>query len=334
MIHSAEQPDKILIIHSGGIGDLLLALPAMRIFRRSFPHSILELLGRPERLTLVSRDLQASSIRSIDQGGMAYFYLEGTSLPSGLVTFFSSFRAALIFGKGGGEILADHLKRIGVGRVILIPSFPPEGRRVPVSDYLLESLRNEGLEGKESFAPLCLPKWSLDFAGDFRAAHGLKDGEQVLAIHPGSGSPAKNWKPENFARVADWGSERFRILLIVGPADNEIEGVKQAMKKAQPIIADHLPLVHLAGVLKSCTAYVGNDSGITHLAATLGIPTIAIFGPTDPAVWGPRGPQAKIIYDKKSCSPCSSEMRSPCNLQCLESINPDAVIEILKTILG
>ena len=81
-------PDKILIIHAGGIGDLLLALPAMRIFRQAFPHSILEFLGRPERLALISHDLQANSVHSIDQGGMAYFYLEGVPLPPGLFTFF------------------------------------------------------------------------------------------------------------------------------------------------------------------------------------------------------------------------------------------------------
>ena len=334
MIHSADQPDKILIIHSGGIGDLLLALPAMRIFRGAFPHSILELLGRPERLTLLSQDLQASSIRSIDQGGMAYFYLERASLPSDLVTYFSSFRAALIFGRSGAEILAGNLRMIGVSRVILIPSFPPEGGRAPVSDYLVESLRNEGLAGRESSGSLALSQTSQDFAADFRALHGLKEGEQVLAIHPGSGSPEKNWKPANFACVADWAGERSRILLIAGPADKEIEEVKKGMKKARPVIADQLPLPHLAGVLKSCTAYLGNDSGITHLAAVLEIPAIAIFGPTDPSVWGPRGSRTKVIYDKNSCSPCPPEMRSPCNLQCLESIKPDAVIEILEAILG
>jgi len=327
-------PDKILIIHSGGIGDLLLALPAMRIFRQAFPHSILELLGRPERLAIVSHDLQVSSIHSIDQGGMAYFYLEGVPLPPGLVTFFSSFRAVLIFGKAGGEILADNVRRVGVSRVIFIPSFPPEDLKVPVSDYLVKSLKEATIGGERIFSPLRLPEASLVAGRDFRAEHELKEGDRIVAIHPGSGSPVKNWNPKNFAQVADWASESSKVLLIVGPAEDEVEEVKRAMKKANPIIVERPSLVQLAGVLKSCTAYVGNDSGITHLAATLGVPTIAIFGPTDPTVWGPRGSQVTVIYEKKSCSPCSSEMRSQCNLQCMTSINPDAVIEILKPFLG
>jgi len=327
-------PDKILIIHSGGIGDLLLALPAMRIFRQAFPRSILELLGRPGRLAIVSHDLQASSIHPIDQGGMAYFYLVGGSLPPGLFTFFSSFRAVLIFGKAGGEILADNLRRVGVNRVILIPSFPPEDLKIPVSDYLVKFLKDAGVGGERIFSPLQLPEASVVSGRDFWAEHELKAGDRTVAIHPGSGSPLKNWNAKNFAQVADWASESSKVLLIIGPAEDEVEEIKRVMKKANRIIANQLSLVQLAGVLKSCTAYVGNDSGITHLAATLGIPTIAIFGPTDPAVWGPRGSQVTVIYEKKSCPPCSSEMRSQCNLQCLTSINPDTVIEILKPFLG
>ena len=326
-------PDKILILHAGGLGDLLLALPAMRIFRQAFPHSILELLGLPERLAVVSQDLQASSIHSIDQGGVAYFYLEGVPLPPGLVAFFSSFRAVLIFGKAGGEILADNLRRIGVSRVIFLPSFPAQELKVPVSDYLVKSLKDASIGGEIIFSPLRLPEASLISGRDFWVEHELKEGDRTVAIHPGSGSPVKNWNPKNFAQVADWASERSRVLLIVGPAEDGGKEVKRAMKKANPIIANHPSLVQLAGILKSCTVYVGNDSGVTHLAAALGIPTIAIFGPTDPAVWGPRGSQVTVIYEKESCSPCFSKMRSPCNLQCLAGIHPDAVIEILKPFL-
>ena len=109
----SSQPEKILIIHSGGIGDLLLALPAMRIFRRAFPDSTLALLGRPERLSLVGFDLQAQSIHSIDQAGTAYFYAEETPLPAGLCSFFSAFGVVLVFGKTSGRLLAENLKKAG-----------------------------------------------------------------------------------------------------------------------------------------------------------------------------------------------------------------------------
>ena len=312
---------------------MLLALPALRILRRNFPRSALELMGRPERLSLVAFDLQAASIHSIDQAGMAYFYLGGETLPPGLSTFFSSFGIVLAFGKSQGSILARNLIRVGVGRVITVPPFPAADGGIHVSEYLVESLRTAGVEGKNLFSPLGLPEDALTFARHFRAANGLQEGERVLAIHPGSGSVAKNWSPQNFARVADWANERSKVLLISGPAQDGVEEVIGSMKKASHLVADNLPLIHMAALLKMSSAYLGNDSGVTHLAASLGLPTVAIFGPTNPAIWGPRGPGVRIIYDKDSSSLFSAEGRSESPLHGLETIKPEEVIQVLSSLL-
>ena len=332
-----SRTEKILIIHSGGIGDLLLALPAMRIFRRAFPRSTLALLGRPERLSLVAFDLQAQSVHSIDRAGMAYFYAEGGALPAELSDFFSAFDVVLVFGRAVGSLLAENLKKAGAGSVILLPPFPSEVAKIHVTDYLVDSLKISGIDGKNSFSPLRLPEdpvnfaggffgdssWSLDhpqsyenppsppfgkgglggFAKNFLSNLGWKEGDPVLAMHPGSGSPAKNWSPENFAIVADRACNRAGVLLISGPAQDGVGEVRRAMKKARPLVAENLSLLQLAALLKRSTAYLGNDSGITHLAAALGLPTVAIFGPTDPAVWGPRGSEVRILYEKKPVPP-------------------------------
>ncbi|HSR12147.1 MAG TPA: hypothetical protein VLS90_11950, partial [Thermodesulfobacteriota bacterium] len=136
--------EKLLIVHTGGIGDLLLALPAMRIFRRSFPAASLDLLGYPERLSLVSFDLDAGGIHSIDQAGMAPFYLDGGALPRRLSDFFSTFASALLFIKKGSHTLASNLRRSGIGRVIAIPPFPPAGMTIHAADYLVDLLEKEG----------------------------------------------------------------------------------------------------------------------------------------------------------------------------------------------
>jgi ADP-heptose:LPS heptosyltransferase len=288
-------------------------------------------MGRPERLLLVAFDLQAGSVHSIDQSGMAYFYSEGETLPSGLSTFFSSFGIALAFGKSKVGILAKNLQKAGVDRVITIPSFPPEGVRIHVSLYLVESLRASGIDGEYSWSPLRLPGEAMTFAKRFLASYGLREEDRLLAIHPGSGSPAKNWDPKNFATVAERVSEWAKILLISGPAQDGVEEVREAMSKARPLVADNLSLPHLAAVLKASTAYLGNDSGITHLAASLGLPTVAIFGRTNPEVWGPSGPGVNIFFGKNLSSPRSSEVRSECSPQGLEIIKPEAVIEVLSS---
>ncbi len=309
---------------------MLLTLPALRIFRRAFPGLALGLMGRPERLSLVKFDLEAESLHSIDQAGTAYFYSDGGVLPPQLSAFFSSFSTVLVFGKDHGNILAKNLSRAGAERVITIPPFPPQESGVHVSEYLVGSLRTAGIEGQSSFSPLRLPEEALTFAGNFRAGLGLKEGERVLAIHPGSGSPGKNWDAEKFAAVADWASERCQILLISGPARDGAEEVRGFVKKARPLPVDNLPLLRLAAVLQASTAYLGNDSGITHLAASLGLPTVALFGPTNPAFWGPKGPGVRIIYEKKLSTARLSGARSELSRPCMESIPTDWVIEVLS----
>ncbi len=330
MRNLASRPQKVLIIHTGGIGDLLLALPCLRIFRRNFPQSDLELMGRPERLSLISFDLHAQAIHSVDQAGMAFFYTDHTSLPPRLSGFFSSFDIAFVFGKPDGNVLSENLKKAGLDRVIFIPPFPSEDLGIHVSEYLVECLKSSGIQGEFFFSPLRLPQDVLDFAESFLVELGLKKEDWLLTIHPGSGSPAKNWKKENFARIAEWASERSKILLISGPAEGGIKEIQGAMPKAKVFAVKNLSLIQLAAVLQSSTVYLGNDSGITHLAAALGLPTIAIFGPTNPEIWGPRGPGVRILYEKNFCSPCSSEERTACSRQCLESIRPNSVIKLLS----
>jgi ADP-heptose:LPS heptosyltransferase len=291
-------------------------------------------MGRPERLSLVAFDLQAQSIHSIDQAGMAYFYADGGPLPVRLSAFFSSFDAILVFGKSSSKFLAENLKRARAKQVILLPSFPPEDLKVHVADYLVDSLKASGFGGENSFSPLRLPEEVMSFARGFLGNFGWKEADRVLAIHPGSGSPAKNWSLENFARVAKGVSERARVLLISGPANDGVEEVRKALKKADSLVVDNLPLFQLAALLQTSKAYLGNDSGITHLAAALGLPTVAIFGPTDPAIWSPRGPGVRIFSERSSCSSCSSEARSECSRQCLENIKPDRVIELLSPFFG
>ncbi len=112
-----------------------------------------------------------------------------------------------------------------------------------------------------------------------------------LAVHPGSGSARKNWPAERFAELAR--RERAPWLLVHGPADDAAASILAKVPGA--VVARELPLPTLALLLSRVGAYVGNDSGITHLAAAAGAPTVALFGATDPKVWAPIGPRVVIV---------------------------------------
>ena len=114
---------------------------------------------------------------------------------------------------------------------------------------------------------------------------------RFAAIHPGSGSRRKNWPAERFADVAR--SFGGPWLLVAGPADHEAVSVLAEVEGA--VIARELAPRALASLLSRAGVYLGNDSGVTHLAAAAGAPTVALFGVTDPRTWAPIGPRVRVV---------------------------------------
>lgn len=322
---------RILIVHAGGIGDLLLALPAMRLFCQNLSPYELELLGYPERLALISGDLKAKALHSINSAAMAYLFSSADEIPANLKAFFSSFSTVLIFGHSLAHGLKKGLQKCGVEEIFFAHTFPKINARIHIRDQLMEDLESFGIKGTIEKSPLQLPEEADRFAHQFWAEQNIYSHQKVLAIHPGSGNPAKNWSPKNFAEVGDHFAGLAKILLISGPAPDGVQKVLRGLKKTKPIMAHNFPLVKLAGLLKNCVAYLGNDSGITHLAASLGVPTLSIFGPTDPLVWGPQGEKAQILYKHLPCSPCWPNIPNNCPRSCLDGLEVRRVIERLTT---
>jgi ADP-heptose:LPS heptosyltransferase len=120
-----------------------------------------------------------------------------------------------------------------------------------------------------------------------------------LAVHPGSGSPAKNWPADRFAALVRAHGAGGPWLLVIGPADEDAAAALQGLPGAVPL--RQAPARVLGALLARAGLYVGNDSGVSHLAAAAGAPTLALFGPTDPAVWAPVGPLVEAVRspDKK-----------------------------------
>ena len=112
------------------------------------------------------------------------------------------------------------------------------------------------------------------------------DRSNLIVIFPGSGSPAKNWPADRFAALASSLSKRASIVVVLGPAETSIEPVFRDARV--PVLRD-LDLPTVAAIARLASIFVGNDSGVSHLAAAVGASGVVIFGPTDPARWGPRG---------------------------------------------
>ena len=131
--------------------------------------------------------------------------------------------------------------------------------------------------------------------------------EQLVAIHPGSPVALKRWRPERYAKLADWlvAQKRAKIIFVGVDAEMPIIAEIQALMREKSFnIAGKTSLTQLASILHVCQLFIGNDSGPMHLAAAVGIPTIGLYGPGDPGRFGPVGVQCQAIRRKPDCPPC------------------------------
>jgi len=279
---------KVLVWRRGGIGDTVLLLPALKALRRCFPRSHITAVGNPGPLSLAIPP--ADEVRSADKALWAVLF-SPASPNRELRPYLRGFDLAVVYTED--EFLIRGLEKAGVRQVISWPPFPRE--RIHEADHLLAALTPLGIVDED-------PTPRIESLKDVKGIwERLNLGERVLAVHPGSGSPEKNWSPERFAGLILWAEEELNIspLLLCGPADEEaVEGVVWALGKRPPV-AEDLPLREVASVLRRCSAFVGNDSGITHIAAAVGTPTVALFGPSDPEVWAPRGPKVKVVASNR-----------------------------------
>jgi heptosyltransferase-2 len=122
-------------------------------------------------------------------------------------------------------------------------------------------------------------------------------GRPLLALSPGSGSPGKNWPARHYAALArHWVQRSGHALIVSGPAEEELAGeLRLSLGEEGVFFLSNEPLPCVAAALERCEGFVGNDSGITHMAAAVRTPTLAIFGRTNPAVWQPRAARVKVL---------------------------------------
>jgi len=332
-----EQVKRILIIHQGALGDFILSLPAISAFRHHYPGTTIEIWGYREILRLVDRSVYADTICSIDRERIASLFTQDPLLPASVLERFRSFDLMCLFGGEKQTTFADNLKRSGIKNVYRIEPFPPTGSNTHVIDHQASQLAHLGVH-----VPLSTPALFTTEEGGKRFASFLEHRQidrkaLLVALHPGSGSRAKVWPSGNFAQLSRYLLDNDRVHLIapIGPADKEHAEDYCALISSDRIIpVTDLTVTELAALLKRCMVYVGNDSGVTHMAAAVGTPVVALFGPTDPKVWGPQGRRVHTVYRGVSCSPCSREKMNRCShRKCLYSITVEEVYRSVRKMI-
>jgi ADP-heptose:LPS heptosyltransferase len=328
---------SMLVIHQGALGDFILALPVLSALRRAFPEARPVMMGYPRILQLAEERFYAKEIFSIDQKGMATFFVRQGLLDRTLSQFFSAFELIVVFGKDGKGTLIGNLKRVCQGRVLHINPLPNWDEGVHLSDHLLKQLTRYGISPSETYPRLHLRESDREWGKDFWMERGLSPEERskVIILHPGSGSRKKLWPLRNVLDLfrhlqAQLGG---KFLIVLGPAEGrEVQQAFEELTSPHLILAKGLSLVQLASVMEGCRLFIGNDSGISHMAVALGLPTLAIFGPTDHRVWSPRGEKVEVVRRGIPCSPCAEERFFLCkDFECLNRIEVGDVLKGLRS---
>ncbi len=317
-----SQP-RTLVLFPGALGDFICFMPVLERLGRS---SRIDLAARTEFADLVASDV---TVRSIESYEISRLFVRGGAADERVKNFFASYESVYSWLGSAVPDFARQLMSLTQGRACLFPFRPLRGS-MHQCDYYLRCVG----ESPDCAAPRVLLKADgVAWCESYWEQHALAD-RPVLALAPGSGARQKNWPVSGFATVAQWWREQTHgaVIVIIGPVEEDRGGYGPL--RADALLVGNLRLAQVAALLSRCDLYIGNDSGMTHLAASLGASTVAIFGPSDTIQWAPRGEKVMIVTRNEECSPCPMPTMKECeHRRCLTALEPVTVIGELQRLL-
>lgn len=318
-----------IVLFPGSLGDCVCFLPALR-----------RIATRDQELVLVVRDLAKAfldsatcfpshvSLRtiSLDEARFARLFTPSVSpRDSDLDHFLSPAGRVLSWCGAGLPQVKIHLERYLPGRVQIWPFFRGQADE-HASTYYLRCL-GETVADDERRRTRVAPKdhW-CDWSAAYWRQYGLES-KHVLVIHPGSGGQRKRWAADGFQQVAAWWTEHADrdVLILLGPAESDEEADWRRFGRVETSLA----LGSLGSLLQRSNVYLGNDSGVSHLAGAVNARGVVIFGPTRPEQWRPLGARLSVVYNRgyRVASPDQEGIG-------MDEVTPAQVVDRLRICVG
>lgn len=282
---------RILVIRGGAIGDFILTLPAIAALRRQFSQAHLEVLGYPHIAQLALVGGLVNRVQSIEAGALAGFFARGGELAENLADYFSEFDLILSYLYDPDAIFQTNVGRCTGAQFIVGPHRVDEAARLHAAKVFLQPLERLAIFDADPIPRLLLGPRPSSINYQLPAIN-------LLALHPGSGSERKNWPEAKWAELLQHlvSSTEFDLLLVGGEAEGErLQRLAAALLPARSQVAQSVPLAELAGRLAACRAFVGHDSGISHLAAAVGLPGLVLWGDTAEEIWRPPSEKMMVL---------------------------------------
>ena len=323
-----------LVVAPNWIGDAVMSLPVLRALARAAGEEPLAVLARPGPAAIYQAEGSAKEVRTVTT-------LVGDALATARSGFAeawilpNSFRSAVV------PYLAAVTERIGYATdrrapLLTLPVPAPPRDRHQLRDYD-PLLRSRGIEPDTASPRLPIPAEAKAAARETIARAGLSSGvERLILLAPGAAfSWTKRWPPERFgALAAELLARELAIAIAIGPGEEELaRTVSAAAGVPLPMLGSDLDPVGLAALAASSRLVVANDSGAMHLAAAVGTPVVALFGPTDPGRTGPVGSPSIVLDRYVFCSPCYLK-ECPYAHECMTGITVERVLGAVEKLLA
>ena len=351
MAHEKERK-RILVLRYRFIGDTILTVPFLRNLRRAEPDAYIAWVVAPGSSEVINGIPYVDELIYWDPVTI-HADSRGTHKTVGdKLGFIRDLRARRFdkvyvlkrsFGSALMGFLSGARQRIGFateGRSFLLTRAVPYRHDQHEVQNFLDVLRTDGVPVVNDYLEAWLSPDERQFADSFFQEAGVASGEMVISIHPFAANPPRAWHIDNFIELAGQLQERYnaRILLLGGPRDHgALPGIRAALPKPPLEAVGTTSLRQTMALLARCQLMVCNDSGIMHLAASLRVPLVAIFGPQSPLKFGPWGGACRVVSRQFPCSPCKQKFFTECEPSqrgrpaCLEAITANDVLVAITT---
>ncbi len=331
-------PRRILVVRLSALGDVLLATPAVRALAGRFPQARLDWLVEAAYLPLVERSPHARAVAYEKAGahagvrGLLGLRRRLAEERYDLVVDLQDKPKTRLLHSLAPRCLAWSKRTAGEALFSLVGRERPLTRAHAV-DLYFEALAPLGLKPEDRRLEL-----RLDPEHERAAARIVPPG-RVAAVAPGARWASKRWPPERFAEVVRALAARgFAPLLLGGPGDAELLAAVRASLPGEPVPdTTSLGVGGLAAAIARSAVVVANDSGPVHLASALGVPVVALFGPTSPERWRPLSERSQVVRLPLPCSPCSNHGGASCPLghhACLRDLPAEQVLAAVERVCG
>ena len=333
--------NNILVIKLRYIGDVLLATPTLRAIKAARPDVRITMMVNRGTEDVLSGNPDVDEIMVLDKGSLGaqsrlIAGLRGRQFDT-VIDLTDGDRSAFLTWISGAPVrigFNDEHRWRGRYYTEVVPPVPAVRHRI---DRDLEALKPIHIQAGSKDPQLWLTQEEKNRADQLLHQLGIQPSQSFVILQPGARYWFKAWPPERFAELADRLTSQHGCQVLIGGSDQDIDVARQIQQMAtsNPVImAGRTTIKQFAAIAKKSALFVGSDSGAMHVASAVGTSVVALFGPSSPREWGPRGGPVEVIYKEIDCRSCFHPTCTRGEENCMKLISVEEVMAAAGHMMG